>query len=202
MYKVSLFLIITMVFSASVFAKNTSVSVSNTKKNASKITTAKDLTKNLITEGQEPHPFTLMSIKRRFKSLKKIISLNKDKDIFLIFFTTSCKSCVKERAKIIKMTETNPKILPILIGVRNPKDETILEFNSNIKRIIKEENIKIDIYLDLYSTVAKFYNVKEGTSISVPKLFIVNSNSGKIVKIISGYDEKLPEIYKKLYKKN
>jgi len=217
MYKLNVFIIVLMAISVSLFSRGTkgtrnsyrtknkltNVKAKKSSKTKNKINNKiKNKEKSSIEEGGIAHPFTLMSTKRRFKSLKKIMNLNKDKDIFLIFFTTSCKSCVKERTKVIEMAKKDDKILPILIGVRNPKDETISEFNESIKKIISDENIKYDVYLDLYSTVAKFYKVKEGSSITVPKLFIVNSNTSKIVKIVSGYDEKLAEMYENLYKKN
>ncbi len=154
-----------------------------------------------IKEGEKAHPFTLVTLKRRYKSLRKIRNANKDKKIFLIFFTTSCKYCSKERSEIIKLAKKYTDIIPFFIAVRNPKDETISEFSANIKKIIKDESISYDIGLDLYSAVAKFYNVKEGTSISVPKLFIIDANNSNIIKIISGYEKNIEEIYKKLNKK-
>jgi len=148
-----------------------------------------------------PHPFTLVSTQRKYKSLRKIIKFNKNKKIFLIFFTTTCKYCKKEREAILKMAKENTEILPVFIAVRNPKDETISEFTESIKKISKEEKINFDILLDLYSAVAKFYGVKEGTSITVPKLFIIDTNTEKILKVITGYEKELDKIYKNLFEK-
>ncbi len=183
MYKMNILLVLVMLFSIPVFAK---VQPAESK----------------MKEGGKAHPFTLVTVKRKYKSLRKIRKANENKKIFLIFFTTSCKYCGKERTKIIEMAKKYTDITPFFIAVRNPKDESISEFSANVKKIIKDEKINYDIGLDLYSAVAKFYNVKEGTSISVPKLFIIDANNSKIIKVISGYEEKLEEIYKKLNKKN
>jgi thiol-disulfide isomerase/thioredoxin len=159
-------------------------------------------TSNETIKTQKAHPFTLVTTKRRYNSLKKIRNANKNKNIFLIFFTTTCKYCSKERAKIIEMAKKYDNIQPVFIAVRNPADETITEFNTSLNQIIKNESITYDVYMDLYSAVAKFYNVKEGSSITVPKLFIIDSDSANIIKTISGYEDNLEEIYKNLDKKN
>jgi len=186
MYKTGIFLISILLLSGALPAKSTLDTVKSDK----------------IEENQKAHPFTLVTVKRRYKSLKKIRTINKDKKIFLIFFTTSCKYCSKERGKIIEMAKKDLNIIPVFIAVRNPKDETITEFTSSLKEIIKNENITYDIYMDLYSAVAKFYDVKKGTSISVPKLFIIDSNTGNVIKTISGYEKNLEEIYENLKQKN
>ncbi len=148
-------------------------------------------------EGKKAPFFTLKDNNNRFFFLRKKLKRTDKTYLVLSFFTTYCKSCKKERQllqKLSKKYRANTDI--VYIAIREGDGETISEFRTKAKNIMKQEQLK-KILLDQYGIVFKKYHAKE-----VPYLAIINTKNRRIIKELKGYHADLEKIYQKLMNKN